>query len=150
MKHYILTKYNIGLYSDNPNGVKDIELYMSERLELFKKTKQSVLTQKVLHPFTWILFFDKNTPKHHIEAVKENTENIEISFIHPTQYVFDEGYKITQRMDSDEILLNGCLYEVQQMAAQIAAKGLEGYPCNTAADQCLGQYSGPDRKIGKV
>ena len=60
-KHYILTRYNLELYSSNPYKVENRDEWMVERLRLFKRYLGSLIKQ-TNKDFTIILAFDSNTP----------------------------------------------------------------------------------------
>ena len=69
MKHIILTRWNVGVYSENTHGIKDIEKWMNDRHKLFEKTRESVLSQNVYYPIEWWLLVDPKTPQHHLDKI---------------------------------------------------------------------------------
>lgn len=85
---------------------------MERRIELFKATKESVLSQNV--PFSWWLSFDINTP---LEVINELC-------VFPIMYPMNEdirtfqpeGWVLSTRLDNDDILLPNALEEIQTAA----------------------------------
>ena len=112
-KHVILTRYNWDnatqdFYETHPNPKE----WMKERYELFKATRESVLSQGV--DFDWIIAFDKNTPPSYIKKVC-SAPNMFPVFNDVRELVFDypEPFIITTRLDNDDIYLSGALQSIQ-------------------------------------
>ena len=117
MKHYILTRYCLNVFSDNVHGIKDIDKWMEDRFELFQQTKQSVVSQRKDFDVTWFLCFDSLTPQYWIDKVC--TEDWMIpTFKRPPAITYPEGWKITTRLDSDDLLLNGFFEAVHNVATE--------------------------------
>ena len=117
MKHYILTRWNVGVYSENPHGIIDIEKWMNGRHELFEKTRESVLNQKTLFPFEWWILVDPLTPQHHLDLIFTD-ERMVMKTCQPHELKFEPGWKITTRIDSDDLYLDGAIYTIQSNAKQ--------------------------------
>lgn len=108
--HFILTRFNNGIY-DREDAVE----WMRDRMELFKKTKESVLSQQ--GDFKWVLSFDEGTPESDLKKVftddrmiltfkdiREAFEDIEVK----TEWV------ITSRMDNDDVYFPGAVLQIQK------------------------------------
>ena len=107
MKHILLTRYNNGIY-DLPQADK----WMSERAELFKHTRESVLAQDAA--FDWFVYFDPRTPDDVM------LELCAFPFMFPIKgdarsYVPNE-WTITTRLDNDDLLRPQALSEIQSAA----------------------------------
>ena len=93
-KHYILTKFNVGIYNR-----KHADEWMAHRVDLFEKyTYPSVMNQTV-KDFTWLVLFDKRTP----EDVYKKYDLVPVL----TTYIehirkADTEWIITSRIDSDD------------------------------------------------
>ena len=107
MNHIVLTRYNNGIY-DLPNADK----WMSERAELFKHTRESVLSQDAA--FDWFIFFDPKTPNDVM------LDLCQFPVMYPMKgdvrsYV-PKDWTITTRLDNDDLLRPNALSEIQNAA----------------------------------
>lgn len=114
--HYILTRFNVGLYSDNPYNVSDPNEWMEHRLELFKACKESVLTQDA--EFQWVLAVDEATPQKYLDEIF--TDDRMIMYHGNLKEVFntikvDTDWVITTRMDNDDTYYEGALQAIQDV-----------------------------------
>ena len=69
-KHYILTRFNAGLYSyylDKINMHPDE--WMRHRIDLFKKITLPSIMGQTCQNFTWFILCDPNTPKHFMDEL---------------------------------------------------------------------------------
>lgn len=107
MQHVILTRFNNGIY-DRPDAYE----WMKHRLELFKATKESVLSQDAA--FDWVVSFDERTP---IELMDEVCT---FPTMHPVtdlvQSFQPDGWLLSTRLDNDDILLPNAIEEIQTAA----------------------------------
>lgn len=108
-KHYILTRYNLGIYSkDNPYAatVGDPEKWMKHRAQLFKACYDSVMNQ-TCKDFEWIIAIDGATPFRWYRKLMSH-ERVIIVYTQPHQTLryFDHEaeWLITTRLDNDDIL----------------------------------------------
>ena len=116
MKHYLVTRYNVGLYSDNPYGVADPERWMRERQPLWERCRESVLSQNA--EFEWWLCLDSNTPPDWLELILTDPRMVPCWDAVPDDLVFPDGWKLTTRLDCDDRLLPGALAELQKAVQQ--------------------------------
>lgn len=108
IKHFILIRYNNGLYTDNPYNVEDKDHYMNKRLPLFIETLKSLSNQTV-KGFGVVVGLDVNTPKLFVEEIEQLSESIYpfiIFYGQPQEYVkkqtIHEEWLLTSRLDSDD------------------------------------------------
>lgn len=75
MYHFILTRFNLPLWTSDKNGTLiEPERWLPERLDLFEKfTLPSVIGQ-TCKDFTWILLCDENTPTQYRDRIKAYQE----------------------------------------------------------------------------
>ena len=119
-KHYILTRFNTMHLDDEGSLLYDdkekADEWMTERMKLFVKTKESVLAQE--GDFEWIISVDKRTPKKFMDKIKG--DNIKI--VHgDIRDVFlsgtikpDTDWVITTRFDNDDIYLPDAVLGIQE------------------------------------
>lgn len=111
-KHYILTRYNLGLYSpENPYAGKvgDPDLWMQRRQGLFEKYCKAGIVGQTCQDFTWLIAFDPLTPDEEIERLKLPA-NVEICHEQPHIYLCrkspEADWLITSRIDNDDMYLD--------------------------------------------
>ena len=109
LRHVILTRYNLGLY-DRP----DAEEWMAERMPLFERTRESVLSQE--GDFEWHLCLDPLTPNRWRQAIICDSR-MAIKHDHP-KFFRSEGWTITTRLDNDDIYLPGAVKAIQAKAKE--------------------------------
>lgn len=108
-KHVILTRYNNGIYDG-----KDAVLWMKERYQLFRSTRDSVLSQDA--DFEWVLSFDERTPDSYVTKcltdprMKATTRDVRDYF---EGQEIDEPWVITTRIDNDDLYRPGALKAIQ-------------------------------------
>lgn len=98
-KHFVLVRYNQGLYSDNPYNVSDPDKWMEHRLPMYNRLLDS-LDNQTCQDFELLVSLDKNTPQKYIDQIKghkiftrhkEYLETIELP-----------DYLIQSRIDNDD------------------------------------------------
>lgn len=119
-KHYLLTRYNVGLYSSNPYNIKDPEEWMSHRLAFFELTAKTVAAQKNKN-FEWLLFFDENTPEERLKEVAHILAPVVKAGVKGARLVRGQAlhkpptpWVITTRFDSDDFLAPEFIEIIQQ------------------------------------
>lgn len=109
-KHYILTRYNLELYTSNPYKVVNRDDWMTKRVKLFKRYLDS-LSKQTNKDFTIILAFDSNTPDlYHTELIflLDSTDlNYIVSYDKQPNVWLKENkpnteWLITTRLDNDD------------------------------------------------
>lgn len=108
-RHFLLTRYNTGLYDENnpyKKNAPDPERWMEDRFELFKATATSVARQ-TCPDFKWFIFVDPATPSAWRQKIEEvsGAETIDkpINEFMPT-LKRDRKFLITTRFDNDDLL----------------------------------------------
>lgn len=110
--HYILTRFNFGLYDR-----EDADKWMKDRMPLFEKTKESVLSQE--GDFKWIISVDMRTPAKYLKKIFTDDRMIKTEL--DMRQVFLQGevkakteWVITTRFDNDDLLKPGAVKIIQQ------------------------------------
>lgn len=149
-KHYLLTRYNIGLYDGNPYKIKDRTKWMADRLDLFKECAASVKAQSC-KKFEWFIFIDPMTRPMDGEEILDVLSDVATSGLvmahicrgmqippqkDPAEWI------ITTRMDNDDRLNSGFIEAIQnefdEKTEVIDVKGLQ-------LDLKSGKYCKTDR-----
>jgi len=124
-KHYLLTRFNIGLYDKKQkvrNGNKiDPEQWMESRTALFEKYCSPSINNQTNKNFTWLIVFDPATPQETIIDIIINTgalalmgDNFRSTCINYIEKDLDgESVIITSRMDNDDALHKNFISHVQ-------------------------------------
>ena len=108
-KHFILCRYNLGLYTTNPYKILDQDKWMEERLPMFERLLGSLKAQTNQN-FTLILGLDKNTNSDQRTGIVNLLFKYGIDFqmvfadprtAIPTQHAGID-WLITTRMDNDD------------------------------------------------
>lgn len=115
-KHYILTRFNLGLYSDNPYKVPDPDLWLSHRLKLFEKYCLPSVRKQTCKDFTWVMAWDERTP----EAILKKYDYLDcVQIVHEQPHVWlrqqrpEAEWLLTTRFDNDDIYLPAFVADVQ-------------------------------------
>jgi len=103
-KHVILTRYNLGLYDKT-----GAEQWMKHREILFRKTRESVLSQE--GDFEWWLSFDGRTPDRWVNRLLTDSR-MHATSDHPNKFR-NPGWTITTRLDNDDLYLPGAVKAIQ-------------------------------------
>lgn len=119
-KHYIFTRYNLGLYSGNPYKIEDIDNYMKSRLNLFY-SHLAGLEEQTNQNFTSLVCVDLNTPSKYLDEIVEaiTSTACDIKMIHelPEEWLRKQNPKapwlITSRLDNDDYYLPGFVETIQ-------------------------------------
>ncbi len=112
-KHVVITRYNWDNATKDFYGTHpDPEKWMEERYELFKATRDSVLSQKA--EFDWYIAFDKKTPKSYVKKVCSSSNMIPVfKDVRNLKFNYKEPWIITTRMDNDDLYNPGALKAIQ-------------------------------------
>ncbi|MBE3101816.1 MAG: hypothetical protein IMZ47_06050 [Firmicutes bacterium] len=132
-KHYILTRFNAGLYGTPDTLSKqnkiDPDAWMEHRLLLFEKFTLASIKNQSCQNFSWLLLMDGLTPKRFIQRIEKfNYPNIKICYTDVSIYSSNMGdpkiwgievYKqndfniITTRIDNDDVFHKDYVKEIQ-------------------------------------
>lgn len=132
-KHYILTRFNAGLYS-KPNKI-DLNIWMEHRLSLFEKFTLPSMINQSCQNFSWLLLIDKLTPKKFIDKLENfKYSNIKICYTDVSIYSSniddpkiweialckqDNFDIITTRTDNDDIFHKNYVEEIQRKYSKL-------------------------------
>ena len=126
--HFILTRYNIGLYSED--AIADKAAWMEERLQLFEAHYlPSLAAQAPAIPFQVLLWIDPVTPEAEFNEIRRAVFRHDI----PAEFHFKDprealtamlpayrlaGYShlLTSRLDNDDAFKEGALQAIQDAA----------------------------------
>ena len=107
-KHYILTRFNLGVYSDNNpyrQHVGDAEQWMAHRLDLFERLCLPSVLSQTWRNFTWLLAFDEDTPRR-ILLRYDYIDNVQIIYEQPHLWLRRQKpeceWLLTSRIDNDD------------------------------------------------
>lgn len=67
LKHYIVTRFNLGLYRVN----RDPDKWFAERMTIFREITLPSMRRQTNQRFTWALLIDRDTPKNHHDQLWE-------------------------------------------------------------------------------
>lgn len=107
--HFLLCRYNLGLYSSNPYNVKDKDAWMRERLPMFKRLLDSLEAQ-TNKDFILILSIDAFTPVEFQKEIAELLNTYSFKFlgctVQPREFIktlkIEREWMITSRIDNDD------------------------------------------------
>ena len=117
-KHYLLLRYNLYLYGDNPYSVPNPDQWMENRLPMYQRLISSLEKQSVKN-FTLLISLCEDTPQLYVDQIKQvTTVPYEICYIQPHEYI--KNYKekeadwlITSRIDNDDEYLSDFIKDIQ-------------------------------------
>jgi hypothetical protein len=137
-KHYILTRFNAGLYSNPisvPPRLKNLDDWLKHRLILFEKFTLPSMMNQSCQNFSWMLLVDKLTPEKFIYRIENfGYSNIRICYtstdiysptISNTQMWGIDTYEhsnlniITTRIDNDDAFHVDFVKEIQRKYAKL-------------------------------
>lgn len=115
--HIIITRYNEGLYSDNPFNIENPDGWMWERWNLFLETVNGMACQE--GEFQWFITIDENTPVEWIRKISEVTMWYDCMIT--TRFnlkslindLYGNEWKATTRLDNDDYYNDGFIQSVQ-------------------------------------
>jgi len=112
--HALLTRFNVGVYSENPYKVTDPDEWMRHRIDLFKTTVRSVRNQFV-KPDGWVIEIDKNTPDHFWKEIIEAAPFAFVDKQKPSEVMWKprSEWLITTRLDNDDLILPNFIESIQ-------------------------------------
>lgn len=138
MKHYLLTRFNIGLYKNKQktrhNTVIDPNKWMADRIELFGKyCVPSVENQSTLE-FSWLIVVDPATPMRHLLAIKGTLNGLG-EIIIGTNFrqaikstIPNNDIVITSRLDCDDAIHCDYIQNIQNWWYKKKKTGVLTYP----------------------
>ena len=104
-KHFILTKFNIGLYDNVYNIDTDPEEWMERRAWLFENFTYRSVKHQTCRDFTWVIAFDERTD-YSIIRKYDYCDNIQVCYEQPHEWlrkqIPDADWILTSRIDNDD------------------------------------------------
>lgn len=157
MRHFLLTRYNMGLYGlpgklVTRETVIDQDAWEDHRLSLFAKyTVRSVRAQRC-QDFEWILAMDYRTSETHLDQLRTLLDGLRFSFIPCDMWglgpfraymiglMQDPCELLTTRLDNDDALHHDFVELVQTVAHEqetpVIIDPPYGYVLNERTQQC--------------
>jgi len=107
--HFLLCRYNLGLYSTNPYNVEDKDGWMRERLPMFKRLLDSLEAQ-TNKDFILVFSIDPFTPVEFQKELAELLNTYSFSWlgctVQPREFMLtlkiEREWMITSRIDNDD------------------------------------------------
>lgn len=138
-KHFLLTKYNIGLYNSTkrlqPKSKNKTLLtpegWMWHRYWLFREFCVPSVLRQTNQDFTWIVAVDKKTPKRQLKHIRtilpNNAQVIEISDLNEiSEFIMsdagDAQYTLTTVLDNDDMFREDAIEAIQTMIHRIIGR----------------------------
>lgn len=108
-KHFLLCRYNLGLYTDNPYKIECPSVWMEERLPMFKRLLKSLQDQTNSN-FALIVSLDAFTPLRYTGEIAQVLVNSGLDFVliyrDPREAIpsvsKEAEWLITTRIDNDD------------------------------------------------
>ncbi|HNS20154.1 MAG TPA: glycosyltransferase [Sedimentisphaerales bacterium] len=119
-RHYILTRFNTGLYGPNPRIRVAPDEWMDHRMRLFTTISLPSMAGQSCQNFTWLILMDGQTPEHYIRALERAVcRNMKIIYLDPGQPRWLRDLApgpydlITTRMDNDDAFHRDAVQAIQ-------------------------------------
>lgn len=116
-KHYVLTKFNLGLYSNPDKRIKiKPDVWMEHRFQLFEKYTLPSMVNQSCQNFSWLLLIDKQTPKRFIDRIENfGYSNIKICYKdwRITTCKHHDFDILTTRIDNDDAFHTDFIKKIQ-------------------------------------
>lgn len=110
-KHYIITRFNMGLYAPNAGIRVTPQEWMDHRMRLFTTITLPSIVGQSCAEFTWLLGMDAQTPDRYIQEIESfRIPNLKIVYTGDIHPVWAQGFEpgdydlITTRLDNDDAL----------------------------------------------
>ena len=121
-KHYILTRFNVGLYGPDSQAAVGPDQWMEHRLRLFESFTVPCLAKQSCQDFTWLVLIDRRTPDRYMDIL-EGISRPATKVIYPVESGnawiehFEPGdYDlVTTRIDNDDAFHIDAVAAIQQM-----------------------------------
>lgn len=120
-RHYVLTRFNDGLYGPKPRVPTPPDEWMDHRLSLFTAFTVPSMMEQTCQEFTWLVLMDARTPRRYIEEI-ESFRYPNLKLIHATetgpkwsQAIVPGDYDLlTTRLDNDDAFHRDAIGALQQ------------------------------------
>jgi len=139
-KHFLLTRFNIGIYDRRQrmrNGeMIDVASWMVNRCLLFEKYCMPSVHAQTCKNFTWVIVCDPATPEVWLNTIQnmaktdvivgDNFRKASIKYIE--KLLKDEDRVITTRLDNDDMLHRDCIKMIQGWVVRKERTGVVTLP----------------------
>jgi hypothetical protein len=119
-RHYIMTRFNVGLPARAAGLGLSPEQWMDHRLRLFTTMTLPSIRGQTCQNFTWLVLMDRRTPERYIRTLNDvQYRNMRLVYPQPKQHRWlphlDPGpYDlITTRIDNDDAFHRETVYAIQ-------------------------------------
>jgi len=120
-RHYVLTRFNVGLY----NGAAKLRVsppeWMEHRLRLFAGITVPSLMGQSCRDFTWLVLMDRQTPEHYLRKLEGlGCPGLRLIYPVPGQDPWLQGFTpgrydlITTRIDNDDAFHRDTIGTIQE------------------------------------
>jgi len=120
-RHYILTRFNIGLYRLPTGLTVSPEEWMEHRLRLFTALTLPSMRSQTCQNFTWLVLLDRHTPERDIRTLESvGYPNMQLVYPVPGRSKWLQGIPpgdcdlITTRIDNDDAFRRDMVQTVQE------------------------------------
>jgi hypothetical protein len=119
-RHYILTRFNAGLYGPESQAKIAPAEWMDHRMRLFRAITLPSIAGQSCQEFTWLLLMDRQTPERYIRALEACAcRNMKLVYPQPGQPCWLPEFApgqydlITTRLDNDDALHRDAVKDIQ-------------------------------------
>jgi len=119
-RHYILTRFNTGLYDPNPRIRIPPEEWMNHRMPLFTSITLPSLAAQSCQDFTWLVLMDRQTPERYLRLLERQAcRNMKLTYRETGQPAWLRDFApgqydlITTRIDNDDAFHRDAVQSIQ-------------------------------------
>lgn len=119
-RHYILTRFNAGLYDANSQARIGVREWMDHRMELFTTVTLPSIAGQTCQDFTWLVLMDRRTPEPYIRTLERSAcRNMRLVYSQPGQpawlpeFATGQYDLITTRIDNDDAFYRDAVRDIQ-------------------------------------
>lgn len=116
--NYVFTRFNLGLYSENPYKINNPDEWMEHRIDLFLQHCLPSMRQQTAS-FIWVMAFDRKTKDIHLGQL-DHFDRIPVIFVfdmQPHEWLREQEprtpWLITTRLDNDDLLYPNAIESIQ-------------------------------------
>jgi len=121
-RHYILTRFNTGLYGPNPWMKTDPRVWMDHRMKLFTTITLPSMAAQSCQNFAWVVLMDRQTPEPYIKELERVAcPTMKLLFCDPDQPRWQRSFEpgrydlITTRIDNDDAFHRDAVKDIQDV-----------------------------------
>ncbi|MBN1361415.1 MAG: hypothetical protein JW993_12530 [Sedimentisphaerales bacterium] len=120
-QHYILTRFNDGIYGPNSKLTVPPDEWMDHRLRLFTTFTMPSMMEQTCQNFTWLVLMDGRTPDRYNQEIESfRYPNLRLIYPTPTGGRWSQAFKpgdydlITTRIDNDDAFHRDAIAALQR------------------------------------